>query len=236
MPIIRITTNAPAEARDRVAAAIAEELGALGMIESHIATLFQEASTDDLYEGRRTLTESAGPVGFALVQVGMTAARPDDVRSRIAASIAAAFSPDVEADRVSTDFVAREAHDVYVGPQAMGRRPGRSADTGEPIARVEAPTAPISEAKVRDALFVLDWQPEVLSAPGDTCLESLRPAWMTNWSSLMAISTAEGLEEELDLAGRTLERGQADFARAFGANATIADLATYVAERAEAAT
>lgn len=233
MPIIRITTNVANEARNRVATAITNDLKGLGMVESHIATLFQTATTDDLYEGSQTLTETAGAVGFALVQVGMTASRSDAERGTIATSITEAFDPDVESHRVSIDFIAREPFDVFVGPQAMGRRRSLiEAGAGLP-ARTYGPVDPVSEAQVREALFALDWKPEILSEPPDTVLETLRPLWMGTWDSLMAISTAEGLEGELGLAERTLERGQADFRTAFGATATVADLAAYVSRRAQ---
>jgi hypothetical protein len=252
VPVIRITTNTSREARDRVAAAITRELMSLGMIESHIATLFQGATTDDLYEGSLTLSRTAGPVGFALVQVGMTDARPDSVRDSLARSITTAFGPDVDPHRVSVDFVAREPYDVYVGGQAMGRRPVRAdpaaagaapvvpmprVEVVDPQPAVDAPAGdgPISETELREALFAVGWKPEILEVPSDTLLEAVRPAWMTTWDSLAAIGVAESLESEFGLAERTFERGQVEFRVAFGDTARITDLAAYVARRTEAA-
>lgn len=235
MPIIRITTNVTKEVRDRVALAITGELLALDMVESHIATLFQSATTNDLYEASRPLAHTAGDIGFALVQVGMTAARPDAVRNGIAQAIADAFAPDVKPDRVSIDFVPREAYDVYVGWQPMGRRPDSKTKQvpGAQDAQLPRPCGPVTEVELRETLFALDWKPEVLTVDGDTLLESLIPEWMRTWDSLAAIGTAEGLETELGLPRGTLEQGQVDFRQAFGANAEIGDLATYIARRSD---
>lgn len=237
MPIIRITTNGTKEVRDRVALAITGQLVALGMAESHISTLFQHATTDDLYEASLPLAQTAGDVGFALVQVGMTAARPESVRDGIARAITEAFAPDVESGRVSIDFVPREAYDVYVGPQPMGRRPDPTPEqlTGAPTVHLPSASGPVTEVKLRESLFALDWKPEVLTADGDVLLESLRPEWMPTWDSLSAIGTAEGLETDLGLQRGSLERGQVDFREAFGATAKISDLAAYVMRRSAAA-
>lgn len=233
MPIVRITTNATKDVRDRVAFAITGEFLTLDIVESHIATLFQTATTDDLYEASRPLSQTAGDVGFALVQVGMTASRPDAVRDGIARAIADAFAPEIDPTRVSIDFMPREAYDVYVGAQAMGRRRAPAPENpGVAQATQTSPAdSPVTEVELREALFALDWKSEVLTADGDTLLEALLPEWMRSWDSLAAIGTAEGLESELNLPRGTLERGQVEFSQAFGADARIRDLAAYVAGR-----
>lgn len=232
MPLFRIDTNATKDVCDRVALAITDELLALGMVESHIATLFRRGNDRRPYEASRPLAETSGDVGFVLVQVGMTAARPDAVRVLVARAIADAFAPDVEPSWVSIDFVPREAYDVYVGAQPMGRRPDHAPENLAVAHEAQTPPArgPVTEDEsARHSLR--STAVEVLTADSGTLLELLLPEWMRTWDSLAAIGTAEGLESELNLPCGTLERGQVDFRQAFGAEASVRNLAAYVARR-----
>jgi hypothetical protein len=233
MPIILITTTVedPNE-RSRVAQAITKQFVATGMAVAHVTTFFTPCTTDQLYVGAEPLSAVASHAGFALVQVGMSASRPESFRASLAGAITEAFSGSVARTRVSIDFVAREANDVYIGSRAVQRSRPDVVEQEPGVVDQDQPAGrEVGAEEVRRALRTLDWSEQILDVNDSTPLSNLFPDFLGEWDSQAAFATADGLIDVLGLQENLFDRGQQAFADALGSEARLADLISYVSSQ-----
>lgn len=229
MPVVRIDTNVTDRAvRRSVTQALSSVFLDLGLSREHITTIFQTLSDSDIYVADTPLSDEVGAgTGFALVRVGMSAARDDRVRRSLAAAVTAGFDGAVERRRVAVDFVDREARDVYIADVPLARRDTAAAGSG-PGAPWTGPVG-LAGADVRQALIALGWPESLHDARADTRLGDVAPAHLGEWDSLAAASTAAGLEESLGMRFGSLDTSTQGFRTAFGPDATLNDLLVFVA-------
>jgi hypothetical protein len=221
VPLISIQTNVTDDAiRKCVAAAATDVFGSVGIRREHVTTVFRTVAAHDIFVGGTPLDEEVDRhIGFALIEVAMSATRGEPVRDALATALADAMGEEVDRGRLSIDFVAREAHDVFIGTQPLAR--SRSNQPSSPPSIVGGDL----EGSLRRSLAAYWNDDQLLTCEHSDLLEDLRP--MGTWDSLAIVELAVYLEIELDLSA-SLEMGEELVRAAFGEGATLADLLALV--------
>jgi hypothetical protein len=222
MPIVRIFTNlSEAEHLHKVAKAGAEVFRSLGVRDEHITTTITHSSGDDLFVADKTFAQLHGGEFFLLASVSMGSKRSADVRDQLARAYTEAVSGLIARNNVSVDFIVRDGGDVYVGGFALGSAIAHRARPGHPKA--------VTHRELDEALRILlakEWNVGHTGWDPSTPLTALRDE-SVEWDSLEVAGLAVLIETNLSLA-HDLDTGEYEIRKAFGLEATYADLLALV--------
>ncbi|MGQ0823738.1 MAG: tautomerase family protein [Actinomycetota bacterium] len=123
MPVIRIITNvSEPNVRREVATELTHVFQRNGVPRRHIATMFINITSADVYTGDASLVDDLGAdVRFAFVEIGMSPDREETMKRELATAIVRGFAPVIERKRIAIDFVARPRSASFIGTVPMAR-------------------------------------------------------------------------------------------------------------------